>query len=158
MKPYDWCHPNCPDPCTCQEIINKNLLRNAAPENARSQVDSTTDPEPPPLRIYRLCDCPDCEGTGKLPGSPQRSAKRFRCPTCRGEGRTRERLAECPDAESLGPALLALADEGAFEGGCPLGIWHESTWKILPWLASARNLSDAGRDLAAARWHKREEK
>jgi len=27
MQPYDWCHRNCPDPCTCAEKIEDKYWR-----------------------------------------------------------------------------------------------------------------------------------
>jgi len=67
--------------------------------------------------LYRLCDCPTCEGSGK-----DRSGKFvIRCFDCRGEGRVRQEVASCETPEAVGVALVTLAREGEWEE-CPFGL------------------------------------
>lgn len=118
----------------------------SAPENAGSN--------PERYRIFVLCDCPECDGTGKgYDGTATPST--FRCPECRGEGRVRQEIATCPSPGALGVALVTLGREGEFEE-CPVGVLDSEgavgeKWIIRPWLPSARNVSDAGRVLARSR-------
>lgn len=105
-------------------------------------------------RLYRLCECTACSGTGKETGPIVREGTR-RCGACRGEGRTRDLIATCGTPEALGVAIVTLAREGEWEG-CPIGILDTlgepgEKWLVRPWLPSARNISDAGRTLAKAR-------
>ena len=81
----------------------------------------------------------------------------MRCPDCRGEGRTLQEVATCgPNPEAIGTALYTLALEGEWDE-CPIGILDRipepgnPKWLVKPWLPSARNLSDAGRQLQTAR-------
>jgi hypothetical protein len=113
----------------------------------------TPDANPERFRLFRLCDCPTCEGKGKdpMPGpfAPPR------CADCRGEGRVRQELATCASPEAVGVALVTLAREGEFEE-CPVGILDSEgekghKWLITPWMPSARNVSDAGRTLARSK-------
>jgi len=45
--------------------------------------------------LYRLCDCPTCEGKGKDPSERHGPGSFKRCPDCRGEGRVRQEVASC---------------------------------------------------------------
>lgn len=109
------------------------------------------------FRLYRLCECTTCDGTGKADYDDLQIGVMTtrRCQDCRGEGRTRELVATATDPESVGVALITLAREGEFDE-CPIGILDTQgetgrKWLITPWLPSARNVSDAGRTLAKAR-------
>jgi len=121
------------------------------------------------FRIYRLCECPECGGTGKvtIPGKIHGTPGALgsyavaptiqRCPECRGEGRTRQLVATMETPEAVGVALVTLGREGEFEE-CPVGLLETrpegkttGTWLIKPWLASPRNVSDAGKLLRAQR-------
>jgi hypothetical protein len=114
------------------------------------QTPESTPPDPgmeEAYRIYRLCLCGDCAGSGKREGK--------RCKDCRGEGRSLELVATATDPESVGVALITLAGEGEFDE-CPIGLMFRpegqtGKWLIKPWLPSARNLSDAGRVLQTGR-------
>lgn len=104
-------------------------------------------------RLYRLCECSACGGTGKVP--PGHHTVHVRCPECRGEGRVRDLVATATDPESLGVALVTLGREGEWKG-CPIGVLDTlgkigEKWLVKPWTPSARNVSDAGRTLQAAR-------
>ena len=108
------------------------------------------------FRVYRLCLCPECEGSGKvLQKGVGGGAK---CDGCRGEGRVRERVASCLDEASVGVAICTLAREGEFED-CPIGLLDTQgetgkKWLILPWQPSPRNVSDAARVLAKSKGEK----
>ena len=113
----------------------------------RNVTDEPLDPRER-FALYRLCDCPTCGGLGKDPDIG-------RCTDCRGEGRIRQEVAACATPEAVGVALVTLAREGEFEE-CPLGLLDRmgekgKRWLILPWLPSARNVSDAGRVLARSK-------
>jgi hypothetical protein len=113
----------------------------------------TDDPER--FRLYRLCDCTACEGTGKEQDISTGTTAIGRCPACRGEGRTRDLIATCATPEAVGVALVTLGREGEWDE-CPVGCLdtHGETgkkWIVRPWLPSARNVSDAGRTLAKSR-------
>lgn len=102
--------------------------------------------------IFRLCDCPICDGSGK---ASYYGDNQGRCLQCRGEGRIRQEVATCETPEALGVALVTLAREGEFEE-CPVGILDSEgevgqKWLVKPWLPSARNVSDAGRTLARSK-------
>jgi hypothetical protein len=115
-------------------------------ETARSDESTTGrgDPEQQ-FRIYRLCECADCNGLGKVYAIEWK-----RCPDCRGEGRTLDLVATAATPQDVGVALVTLADEGEFSE-CPVGILRDGgSWLIKPWLPSPRNVSDAGRVLAKA--------
>jgi DnaJ-class molecular chaperone len=80
----------------------------------------TPDANPERYRLFRLCDCPTCEGRGKgLPGTSARGPER--CEDCRGEGRVRQEIATCATPEAVGVALVTLAREGEWSE-CPLGL------------------------------------
>ena len=105
------------------------------------------------FRLYRLCDCPACEGSGKEYVDPAGSP--LRCTLCRGEGKVRDVVAAAPNPEGLGLALVTLGREGELED-CAVGVLDVlgepgQKWVLRPWLPSARNVSDAGRMLATAR-------
>lgn len=113
--------------------------------------DCTCNPER--YRIFVLCDCPACGGTGKAGNVPPNDKRR--CPDCRGEGRGRREVATAPSPEALGTAIVRLGREGEFTD-CPVGVLDSEgatseKWIIRPWLPSARNVSAAGRTLAEAR-------
>jgi hypothetical protein len=104
-----------------------------------------------------------------------------KCSDCRGEGRVRQEIATCENPEAVGVAIVMLAREGEWdecpfglldttpecprcegtgnaserEGPCSackgMGVKPTGTWLILPWLPSARNVSDAGRVLAKSK-------
>ena len=71
--------------------------------------------------LFRLCDCPTCEGKGKV--IPPWQPEPIRCvnPDCRGEGRIRQEVAACASPEAVGLALVTLAREGEFSE-CPVGL------------------------------------
>ena len=132
----------------------------AAPENARSEparseIDGRGDPDQR-YRLYRLCPCDACNGFGKLyaGGLTTKAEKWNRCSECRGEGRTLQLVATCGTPQSLGVALVELAQEGEFDE-CPIGILEDGgSWLIKPWLPSPRNVSDAARTLAKSKGDK----
>lgn len=104
--------------------------------------------------LYRLCECAACGGRGYPLYVERRPVNR--CTNCRGEGRVRELVATCATAEAVGTALVTLGREGEWDE-CPVGCLDrlagegERKWIVKPWLPSARNISDAGRTLQAAR-------
>ena len=108
--------------------------------------------------LYRLCDCPTCEGKGKAREleHPDYLAIGWRkCSDCRGEGRIRQEVATCESPEAVGVALVTLAREDEF-AECPIGLLDRGgevghKWLIRPWLPSARNVSDAARTLAKSK-------
>jgi hypothetical protein len=111
-------------------------------------------------RLYRLCECPICRGTGKDPKQINlvTPAGSTRCKECRGEGRVRELMATCSTSEAVGVALVTLGREGEFTD-CPIGLLDSlgeinKKWLVLPWGASPRQVSDAGRMLSRARARK----
>lgn len=136
-------------------------LRNAEPAPApEADVDYLTgrgDPQQR-FRIYRLCACGKCEGTGRdMETLDPLTAHVDRCSTCRGEGKTLECVATTGTAEGVGTAIIQMAMEGEFED-CPLGILEDGgSWLVKPWLPSPRNVSDAGRALGQASGRKRRE-
>ncbi len=118
------------------------------------------DPNPTPLpaeiqdpeqfRLYSLCPCENCAGTGKD------GVSIVRCKACRGEGRTLTLVATCGSKEAVGVALVTLAGEGEWDGDCPFGLMHrpegrKGVWLLKPWQASTRNVSDAAKLLRAQR-------
>lgn len=103
------------------------------------------------FKLYRLSECPTCRGTGK---SPKVAHKGARCKECRGEGKVRELVTTCSE-ESLGYTIIKLGGEGEWADS-PFGLLDtmgevNKKWLVRPWLPSARNLSDAGRQLSHAR-------
>lgn len=118
----------------------------------------TPEPNPERFRLFRLCDCPTCEGKGKVGDGvwiPAQKAPYERCPDCRGEGRIRQEIATCASAEAVGVAIVTLAREGEWNE-CPLGLLDSEgetgqKWLIRPWLPSARNVRDAARTLAKSK-------
>ena len=138
-------------------------LRNAEPqlvsEAAYDSMTGAGDPQER-FRVYRLCECETCEGTGHEldPGRGESATKR--CSECRGEGKVKQLVATAGNAEGVGTAIIQNAREGAF-AECPIGILDtegetHQKWLVSPWLPSARNISDAGRTLAQARHQKGE--
>ncbi len=125
--------------------------------DARSPDVTPLPPEvqdPEQYRLYRLCPCVECNGTGKsLPGLPDPAP--VRCEICRGEGRTLDLVATCGSPEAVGVALVTLTGEGEWDE-CPFGLMHRpegetGKWLLKPWGPSARNVSDAGRTLARSK-------
>ncbi len=109
---------------------------------------------PEQFRLYRLCPCGDCGGSGRFRNWADHAEKK-RCPTCRGEGKNLELVATCGTKEAVGTALVTLTEEGEFDE-CPFGLMHrpqgeKGRWLLKPWLPSARNVSDAGRTLARSK-------
>lgn len=105
--------------------------------------------------LYRLCDCSGCSGLGKV-----YAIEWVRCSECRGEGRVRQEVASCETPEAIGVALVTLAREAEWltDDGrpCAFGLLDREgekgkKWLILPWMPSARNVSDAGRVLARSK-------
>ena len=125
----------------------------------------TAEPLDPRERyaLYRLCDCPTCEGTGKADHYPMGAMGEVvsvKCPDCRGEGRIRQEVAACESPEAVGVALVTLAREGEWTDAdgnpCAFGLLDRAgekgqKWLILPWLPSARNVRDAARTLARSK-------
>jgi hypothetical protein len=117
----------------------------------------TDEPNPERFRLFRLCDCPTCEGKGKaweLVDGVYGGILR-RCSDCRGEGRVRQELATCATPEAVGVAIVTLAREGEWDE-CPLGLLDSEgekgrKWLVTPWLPSARNVTDAARTLAKSK-------
>lgn len=104
-------------------------------------------------RIYRLTECPNCNGTGK---SRKVKAKGLRCSDCRGEGNVRELVATCETPGDVGEAIVRLGREGEFKDS-PIGLLDtmgdlNQKWIVKPWQPSPRQISDAGRVLARSRW------
>ncbi len=131
-------------------------LRNADHEGVTYIGDPTPiapeiqDPEA--YRLYRLCECGDCKGTGK---ELDAEAKVRRCASCRGEGRTLDLVATCGTPEAVGVALVTLTAEGEWDE-CPFGLMRRpegetGKWLLRPWTPSARNVSDAARTLAKSK-------
>lgn len=105
-------------------------------------------------RLYRLCVCDVCGGSGRQRNWIDHTEKR-RCPACRGEGHVRQLVATCADPQAVGVALVELGREGEWSE-CPIGLLDTQgepgqKWLIRPWLPSARNVSDAGRTLAKSK-------
>ena len=123
-----------------------------APEDpGRHVTDGERDPRER-YSLYRLCECTACGGSGKAVAN-EVSRGFVRCTTCRGEGKQRDELAACETPEAVGVALVTLAREGEWrdENGdpCALGLLDRQgakgqKWLILPWKASARNVSTPG--------------
>lgn len=129
-------------------------------EDTHDSLTGRGDPQQR-FRLYRLCLCESCGGTGKreltnevlAEWGPQSST---RCPKCRGEGKALSLVATAANAAGIGEAIIHNALEGNLED-CPIGILEDGGgWLVKPWLPSARNVSDAGRSLAEARWQKGE--
>jgi hypothetical protein len=118
------------------------------------------------FRIYRLCACEECDGTGKVedawlvgPDGDERTG-RVRCDECRGEGRLKQLVATAADEGGVGQALVQNAREGAFDE-CPIGLLDTQgevgrKWLVTPWTPSPRNVSDAGRVLAQSKGERNE--
>lgn len=139
-------------------------LRNAeAPASARSEADTdypTSEADSQErFRLFRLCPCEMCNGTGKALvriefDSGHHTSDMVRCRDCRGEGKVRQLVATCATPQDVGVALVTLGREGEW-ADCPFGLLDTEgepgqKWLVLPWLASPRNISDAGRTLRQA--------
>jgi hypothetical protein len=136
----------------------KQALRNAPIEMPSAAHDSLTGRDDPQqrYRIYRLCICSECGGSGYQRRDSR--APRDRCPQCRGEGKTLECIATAANPEGVGLSIVHLGMEGEFEG-CPLGVLDtqgepNKKWLVKPWMPSARNVSDAARTLAKSKGEK----
>ena len=113
------------------------------------------------FRIYRLCPCGACGGTGKNPAKlpatatvAEHRARKPRCPECRGEGSGLDLVSTAADPQGVGVAICTLAEEGEFED-CPIGILEDGgSWLVKPWLPSPRNVADAARVLAKSKGEK----
>ncbi len=111
----------------------------------------------PRFRLYRLCPCGTCLGAGKIT-LMSAGLTPVRCSDCRGEGKIRERVAECDTPEDLGVAIVTLGREGEW-AECPFGVLDTQgdvgqKWLVSPWLPSPRNVSDAARTLAKSKARK----
>ncbi len=147
-----------------RESLNKAFADlNPTPPSVEMEDDT-------PYRLYRLCPCEECEGTGKLDREQAiaygekvgrtvtkhfDSSVTIGCPACRREGRTLALLATATDPQSVGVALVTLAEEDEWDE-CPFGLMYRpegqtGKWLIKPWGPSPRNISDAGRTLRSAR-------
>ena len=122
-------------------------------DEARAMIDARHVTAPPTDErnryvLYRMCECEECGGAGKL-GSD------IRCVRCRGEGRTQQEIATAGTPEALGVAIVTLAREGEWEG-CPIGIRDDlgetgQRWLVRPYMPSAREVSQAARVLAKSK-------
>lgn len=113
-----------------------------------------TPSDEPRFRLYRLCPCDACNGTGKIDTTVDYTGN-VRCDACRGEGKQRQVVAECETPADIGLAIFTLGQEGEWQE-CPFGLLDTQgevgkKWLISPWLPSARNVSDAGRVLAQSK-------
>lgn len=130
-------------------------LRNESTESASVPSDDSVTSEgevQERFRLYRLCECGPCGGTGRV-DAPGPSV--VRCSECRGEGRVRQIVATAATEQGVGVALVTLGREGEWEG-CPFGLLDAEgekgqKWIVSPWLPSPRNISDAARVLGTAR-------
>lgn len=126
------------------------------PAPAESTPSDAEMEDPERFRLYRLCTCPECNGTGKRASAlALPKATNVRCPECRGEGRALEIVATCGTPEAVGVALVTLGREGEW-AECPVGVLDtqglkNEKWIVTPWLPSARNVTDAARTLARHR-------
>jgi hypothetical protein len=108
------------------------------------------------FRIYRLCACEDCAGSGQRTVDVGGATPvRRRCSDCRGEGSSLSLIATCATPEAVGVAIVTLAREDELDG-CPIGILDDQgepgqKWLVRPWLASPRNVRDAARLLQKQR-------
>jgi hypothetical protein len=111
------------------------------------------------FRIYRLCACEECSGSGvqvrfeRVQYAGGRTA--VRCKACRGEGSSLSLIATCGTPGAVGVAIVTLAREDELDG-CPIGILDDQgepgqKWLVRPWLASPRNVRDAARLLQKQR-------
>lgn len=132
---------------------------------------------PERFRLFRLCTCPTCGGSGKGAFNYAQSAY-VRCSECRGEGRIRQEIATADTPEAVGVAIVQLGREGEWDecafglldrtpecetcdgiypdvATCPAckgsGVKSTGTWLVLPWMPSARNVRDAARVLARSK-------
>jgi len=109
------------------------------------------------FRLYSLCPCENCGGTGKSgPGEHVNGTWKPapRCKECRGEGRSLSLIATATSKEAVGVALVTLAEEGEWDGDCPFGLMdrpagEKGRWLLKPWQASTRNVTDAAKLLRA---------
>ncbi len=132
----------------------RNVTDKAGPPVSDPTPLTDTMEGPEAYRLYRLCPCELCNGTGKI-GEWIPAVRSSRCTKCRGEGKNLEIVATCGSKEAVGTALVTLTEEGEFDE-CPFGLMHrpegeKGRWLLKPWLPSARNVSDAGRTLARSK-------
>jgi hypothetical protein len=156
--------PDTPKPQNARNREFRNVTHSA--RDMDPTVDSRAPSESTPIdpereaeqyRLYRLCPCAACAGTGKVDHDedPARGRTWARCKSCRGEGRRLEVVATCGTKEAVGVALVTLASEGEWDE-CPFGLMFRpegetGRWLLKPWGPSARNISDAGRTLARSK-------
>lgn len=101
------------------------------------------------FRIYRLCACEPCAGSGQRIVESTWTTTTKRCPHCHGEGSSLDLVATCGTPEAVGVALVTLAREDELDG-CPIGILDDQgetghKWLVRPWMASPRNVRDAAK-------------
>ena len=140
------------DPGSARTDTGKQSLKSTPIALEWEEEDGRNDPAQR-FALYRLCDCYECDGKGRVQFTPIGVPQR--CPECRGEGRMKELVATCGTPEAVGVALVTLAREGEFSE-CPLGLLDRMgekghKWLISPWLASPRNVTDAARTLAKSK-------
>ena len=145
------------DPGSARTDTGKQSLKSTPIALEWEEEDGRNDPAQR-FALYRLCECGECGGTGKVE-DPRNSLTvnmgQVRCPSCRGESRMKELVATCGTPEALGVALVTLAREEEFSE-CPLGLLDRmgekgQKWLVSPWLPSPRNASDAGKLLRSLR-------
>jgi hypothetical protein len=124
----------------------------------RHVTDALGAGNPERFRLFRLCDCPTCEGKGKEDRGTHLFPLIVKCSDCRGEGRVRQELATCASPEAVGVAIVTLAREGEWEG-CQFGLLDSEAgeesavgkWLVRPWPETARTITAAARTLAKSK-------
>lgn len=77
-------------------------------------------------------------------------AQRFRI-YCRAHDGTLSLVATCGSEEAVGVTICTLGREGEFDD-CALGVLEDGgSWIIRPWEKSAKNVSQAAKDLARSK-------
>ena len=139
------------------DLISEETVNRAFAAVSDPIASDATMEDPEAYRLYKLCACEQCGGTGKADyddlGVGVLTTRR--CKSCRGEGKSLTLLATCGSKEAVGVAIVTLGAEGEWDE-CPFGLMHrpeceKGKWLVLPWLPSPRNVSDAGRTLAKSR-------